>query len=196
MSCCYGDNSHALWSITVRSTPGSKVKPTLDKQSCSILMSDLSQGLARTRTHTHTRAHTHTHTERERGLFVRLLLPLDRSTADTTPRTSRTTSFHLTFFDSIYLLIQHTFVFEISLLCSLTIYLFYQKDSKNSTLILWIIITIYKKCFLFEYMWPWTIKPVLRRWSISVVIAKNNTLYGSNCFQRLFFLLCQKSVEY
>lgn len=106
MSCCYGDNSQALWSVTVRSTPGSKVKPTLGKQSCSIFMSDLSQGLA----------HTHTHT----GLFVRLLLLLNRTFR---------ISFHLTFPNRIYLFIQHTFeysvpikkfVSEISLLCSVT----------------------------------------------------------------------------
>jgi len=56
MNCCHGDDGRALWSVTMRSTPGSKVRPTLDKQRRCILMSDLSQGL----THTHgltSRAH-------------------------------------------------------------------------------------------------------------------------------------------
>ncbi len=37
----------------------------------------------------------------------------------------------------------------------------------------------------------WSTKPVLRRWSIFVIIA-NNTLYGSKLY---IFLLCQKIIS-
>ncbi len=137
----------------MRSTPGSKVKPTLDKQSCSILMSDLSQGLARTDTRAHTHTHTHRERERERErLICQVTVAIRQIYCIYNSKYIQKNFISLNVFDSIYLLIQHTFVFEISLLCSLTLYLFDQKDSKNSRLILWNIITIYKKCFLFEYM--------------------------------------------
>ncbi len=44
----------------------------------------------------------------------------------------------------------------------------------------------------YEYMWPWTTKPVLSRWGIFVAIAKN-TLHGSKLS---ILLLCQKSLEH
>ncbi len=43
-----------------------------------------------------------------------------------------------------------------------------------------------------HYMWHWSTKAVLSRWSIFVAIAKN-TLYGSKLY---IFILCQKSLGY